>query len=527
MRLAASALITAFLTGVVASPVRADQTYLVPPVDGAIVRGFDAPEVRWGPGHRGIDYAAPPGTSVRAAGRGRVSFAGAVAGVIAVTITHEDGLQTTYSMLDEVWVSSGDWVDEGTWIGTVGAAHDDGIEGDPPDGGLHFGVKLEGAYVDPSAYLGPLDVSDAIALAPLAWRPGKALPEPMRAWFGAGTHERPCGPIPPPDEEYEPPNDNIAVAVAGLGSRTRPKVDAAMYEFGPETLGYPARRVYRFSYRSPDGPRGHRPYTRTDTFGDISVAAGRLSELLAKIARRHPDRDVDLIAHSQGGVVARAFLSMLARAWDPDLPRVEHLLTFATPHGGAPLAGEAHGLDNDTFTGGFALDGLSAWSRRGGAVPDPRSVAVRQLAPDSALMSWMAAEDVSFGTRVLALGAPNDYIVPADRALWPDKPGHIVPPAGLWGHDAIVRSPVAQALARNFLSDGAPACRSGWDLWGPRVGRFVGWMESKVSWLYKKAEKALGGRFGPAGEAAVDALHRARAGRLIRSSKAYRWNPEN
>ncbi|HEX2240306.1 MAG TPA: hypothetical protein VHJ82_04100, partial [Actinomycetota bacterium] len=329
---------------------------------------------------------------------------------------------------------------------------------------------------------------------------------------------------PPPGATHAPPNENIAVAVAGLGSQTSTRVDAAMYEHGPEALGYPGRRVYRFSYRSPDGPRGHAPYTRTDTFGDITIAAGRLAELLARIARRHPGRAVDLIAHSQGGVVARTFLSMSARSWDPRLPRVEHLVTFATPHSGAPLAGGVEGLDNETFTGGFVLDGLSHWARRGGPVPDPRSVAVSQLSPDSALVNWMATEDVSFGTRVLALGTPNDLVVPADRSLWRGKPGHIVPPAGIWGHDEIVASPIAQALARNFLSDGAPACSSGWDLWGPRVGRFVGWLESKLSWAYAHAEKALGGLFGPAGKVAVDTLHRARAGRLIRSSKAYRWD---
>src|SRR5262249_41228396 len=52
----------------------------LPPVDGAVVRPFQAPAFAYGPGHRGIDLAAAPGTPARAAGDGVVSFAGSVAG---------------------------------------------------------------------------------------------------------------------------------------------------------------------------------------------------------------------------------------------------------------------------------------------------------------------------------------------------------------------------------------------------------------------------------------------------------------
>ena len=44
------------------------------------------------------------------------------------------------------------------------------------------------------------------------------------------------------------------IAVAGIGSHTAGGLSADMYEHGPEWLGYPADRVYRFSYRGIDGP---------------------------------------------------------------------------------------------------------------------------------------------------------------------------------------------------------------------------------------------------------------------------------
>src|SRR5262245_36977721 len=65
------------------------------PVDGAVSRAFEEPAGPYGPGHRGVDLVAPPGTPVRAAGDGTVSFAGDVAGSMHVVVAHEGGLRTS------------------------------------------------------------------------------------------------------------------------------------------------------------------------------------------------------------------------------------------------------------------------------------------------------------------------------------------------------------------------------------------------------------------------------------------------
>src|SRR5215217_692811 len=65
------------------------------PVDGAVVRPFEAPSSEYAAGHRGVDFAVAPGTPVRAANDGVVSFAGSVAGTLHVTIVHAGGLRTS------------------------------------------------------------------------------------------------------------------------------------------------------------------------------------------------------------------------------------------------------------------------------------------------------------------------------------------------------------------------------------------------------------------------------------------------
>lgn len=477
---------------------------LTPPVDAPVSAAFDAPQSDFGAGHRGVDYAVERGTRVRAAAGGTVAFAGSVAGMLAVTIDHGSGVETTYTALSRVFVRAGERVGEGSFVGASGNAH--------TAPGLHFGVKVRGTYVDPTTLLAQLDVAGAIHLAPLEWMPDElgALGEPLATPKTVGTSERDCRAPRPLLTPSRPPNDNIVVAVAGITSKTKGGVSADIYESGPELLGYRASSTYRFSYAGIDGPRLHRAYQRKDTYIDIRTAAQRLRVLLREIGRRHPGRRVDLIAHSQGGIVARTFLSQLARSGD-GLPVVEHLVTYASPHLGAPGAGQVDDLRDETLTGRWLLGAATRLSDRGLPVPDPSSTAVRQLAPGSDLMTSLAREDTAYGTRVLTLAIPNDPVVPADRAFIPGKEHRVVawrgkdspglspiePPAlqaarlvgsQLGGHSAIVTSPDAHGIAYSFLADQSPTCPTGWDAAGPRIASLWSSLQSSLAGIYRGVE---------------------------------------
>lgn len=437
------------------SPAATAEAFLTPPVDAAVVSRFDDPPHPYGSGHRGIDYAIPEGSSVRAAGDGTVTFAGVIAGGAAVTIDHGAGLETTYTWLSEVFVQEGDVVDERVWIGRSGDAHGDSVPG------LHFAVKVNGTYVDPVKHLGPLDNAGAIALAPLVHEPIE------------DRHKRVCKPSGALPGDAPPPNDNVAVLIGGITSATDGSGGEPDLFGSVPALGYSAAKTYRFSYRGTDGPAFHDPYSRADTFGDIRGAAARLKELMAEIERVHPGTEVDILAHSQGGIVGRTYLTEQAGSWDPSLPRVEHFVTFASPHQGVPAAAEIDELREGPLLSRKLADGVDELALRGFAVPPPDSTAVHQLRVSSELLDSLAAQDVLFGTRVLALAIPNDLLVPVPRAALPGKPARTVPAKGLWGHSEIVKSPRALQIAHAFLAGAGPGCRPDLNLLESHAGAYV------------------------------------------------------
>jgi hypothetical protein len=490
MRTAFRILLCSVLLVLIAAPATAlpgTRQLLVPPVDAPIGRPFDQPETAYSSGHRGVDYEVARGTPVRAAAAGRVSFAGQVAGSLAVTLDHPGGLQTTYSELSEIYISVGENVGQGRYIGAVGQAH-------PDDSGLHFGVKRDGEYVDPADYLGPIDTTGAIHLAPLTEAVAEDVPHELTlVGEGAGTAARSCRDPIEISSRPPRPTSNVAVAIAGIGSGSLPGTGAELFNagIGPESLGYPERLVYRFSYAGVDGKRFHEPYGPQSTYGDLKTAAARLIDLLRRIHDRYPGRDVDLFGQSQGGIVARAALERMAGSFDPGLPHVANLVTYAAPHEGAPLAGMARKLESDTVTGGWFVDRAADLSEAGLPIPDPHGGAVEQLAPGSALLGALAREDVTFGTRVLALVMPHDVIVPADKALYAGKDSRILAPDDINGHDGVVRSDAARGHVYAFLRGAPRACISDWQEPGQLIGKGIGLAASLPVAVLEEVESAV------------------------------------
>lgn len=115
-----------------------------------VLRGWEPPATVYGPGHRGVDLAAPPGAAVRAVAAGRVTFAGRVAGrgVVSVELAGTD-LRTTYEPVSPS-VRKGDRVGVGEVVGTVEATGSH-----CPRTCVHWGLLRGETYLDPLSLLPP------------------------------------------------------------------------------------------------------------------------------------------------------------------------------------------------------------------------------------------------------------------------------------------------------------------------------------------------------------------------------------
>ena len=116
------------------------------PAHGPITSPFG---IRWGRPHQGIDFGAPYGAPVNAAGVGTVISAGWNSGGYGnlVIIQHRLSFQTYYAHLSRVAVGVGQRVAGGSRVGYIGAT------GHATGPHLHFEVRHYGVPIDPMPYL--------------------------------------------------------------------------------------------------------------------------------------------------------------------------------------------------------------------------------------------------------------------------------------------------------------------------------------------------------------------------------------
>lgn len=525
------ACVVASLVVVLALPApAAGEGGYAPPVDGSIVDAFRPPSTPYGPGNRGVDFATAPGEPVRAAGDGEVVFAGSVGLSRHVVVLHPDGLRTSYSFLASVSVRRGDEVRRGDTVGIAAAR-------------VHFGVRAgDDLYLDPSllldgrpppVHLVPVESrrvgserSERFALlrslvgvpiragtAAVAWAAetavevGRAELEgllrtldlaqyyadvprrlgqlTLRAW-SVLRDQRGCTPgsDPPPPP---PAERRIAVLVGGFGSASG---HAAILDVDTDALGYEPGDVAQFSYRGGQAPGERRiagiettRYGPADSAGDIGEAAARLRSMLHAIAARHPGVPIDLIAHSQGGLVVRAALGS-GRA-----PPVDHVVTLGTPHHGADMATMNQALAGSLpgqvlqWAVGTATDGHT----------DPDSEAAAQLSERSRFIVDLPGLPAS--VRATSVAAAGDLVVPALNSQLDGAANTIVPLRGISAHDRLPGSRQAARELALALGGRRPTCRNLLDDLFEAAA--VSIAEDGVGALATMADVAEMGRFRP------------------------------
>lgn len=501
-------------------------TTWAPPVQAPVADPFRPPPTPYAAGNRGLDYATDEGTVVRAAAAGTVVFAGPVAGALHVTVQHADGYRSSYSFLASASVGVGQGVELGDAVGTAGTR-------------FHFGVRdLSDTYVDPaSLFAGPrravllpggddgaprprsalgevLALADVVhdglqrwgvpvpgvavgaslleSLGPVAmahlWMQRSPVLHLWRVVDHVAAHwegNRACTPAegsPPPPPA---PGDRVVVLVGGFGSTSE---SAAADDVDWAALGYAPDDVVRFSYRggrTPPPPGADGPladvassaYDAHESQGDLHVAGDRLADLLDEVARARPGVPIDVIAHSQGGIVTRLALAD-AEAEGGIPPGVDVVATLGTPHGGADLATVAAAVAGGP-AGDAPLEAL--WWL--GAPVDPDQPATAQLAEVSPVIDELRRTGIPDGVRFLSIGARGDLTVPAPRTVVPGAPHVVAPLVGPSAHDRLPGSPEATRELALAIGGLPPTCESFGDaLLDGLAGESISGFEDELGW---------------------------------------------
>lgn len=471
----------------------------VRPVPGPVVRAFDPPPAPYAAGHRGVDFAAGDGAIVVAIGGGVVEFAGRVAYANHVVVRHDNGWRTSVSYVRDLMVREGERVSAGTPIARCCASSDPQHAAAGPS--VHVALRIGDEYVDPMRLFSPPDLTELVHLAPTdgrEWPSSRrgaiemifdvtgvgALLDAGGAVIGAGgdlidvfgvileagadrlpellryldqIDPSPLGDlaeatwnwIDQQDEcDRDPPEpgsvqqQNRLMFVAGIDSFT--KRDGTTNGFPADEIGYQPDDVNWFSYASDGGD-----YERVDTYAPIEESARRLGEQLRALQREWPGRSVDLIAHSQGGVVVQTFLKLYYDPGDPTLPPLGTIVTLSSPHAGAPLATSGSAIAERPF-GPWVIDHLP------GAQPSDAQ-SPRDLAETSSLQERLRSRPLPAGLDVVSIGAPFDLIVPATSTRLDGAQHVVVDPGGVFDqHTRVTTSRATQIVVNNALL-GRPA----------------------------------------------------------------------
>lgn len=120
----------------------------VVPVQGTITSRYGAREEIRDHEHKGLDIAAKIGTPIKAAADGTIIYSGTMGGYgNLIIIDHGNGITTYYGHCNKLYKNKGTKVIAGDVIAEVGNT------GNSTGSHLHFEIRKNGVYVNPSRYL--------------------------------------------------------------------------------------------------------------------------------------------------------------------------------------------------------------------------------------------------------------------------------------------------------------------------------------------------------------------------------------
>jgi hypothetical protein len=174
-----------------------------------------------------------------------------------------------------------------------------------------------------------------------------------------------------------------------------------------------------------------------------------------EVAAAEPGVPIDLVAHSQGGVVTRlALIELEERHGIEWLRRLGLVATLGTPHGGADLATGTHAIMS-TDVGAAVLDTVAVVGDIG---LDPAGENVAQLSETSDLIHELAQHPIPDTVRAVSIAARGDLIVPVPRTAAPGATEVVVGLVGTSAHTALPGSDEANRELALALAGLPPGC---------------------------------------------------------------------
>jgi hypothetical protein len=243
--------------------------------------------------------------------------------------------------------------------------------------------------------------------------------------------------------------DNLVIAVGGLGSSRRRRNDGsvtASFDFEWRVWGYRRDNVEFFSYDEKS-----ETYQAEDTTDDLHEKARMLGEQIKEDARTHPGQPVDLVGHSQGGVVISIFLQEVYRGHESEFPPIEHVVTLASPLRGTPTADVAISARRHPIVGFLGRRATDAFHAGGESM--------EQLSEHSKTVLDLWKKPVPHRVQFLAIGGLEDWFVPSPSTEVGDGGTSIVVATGDLGnaHRAILQDNDANGAGQAFVHGHAPA----------------------------------------------------------------------
>jgi hypothetical protein len=261
----------------------------------------------------------------------------------------------------------------------------------------------------------------------------------------------------PPNVQPSPVQGHIAVLVGGLGSKgdpSKPTEGAAVFGVDTRSLGYLDKDVYRFSYRG--GTIEQNPYGKADTEVDIRQSGAQLRALIEQIQYDRPGVTVDILAHSQGGLVTRAALANGYSRTDPRTPQLGAIVTMGSPH---------QGTDGATAVAAIRRNPVNDLELRGAHLvapsqDDPRATSIAQMSEGSGFIADLNGRSLPSDVWFTSIGGREDLLVPAMHTHLAGAHNITLSvPDGVSTHDALPRSAAAFREIELALNHMPPTCQ--------------------------------------------------------------------